>query len=240
MHNAAAWGSKETAEFLISKGANVNAKNNFEMTPLDVAMNYKKTMCANLLCKHGGKSGAADSIHVAARTGNIEAVKQHLNTGLDVNAKDKSLRKTPLDWAITGKSSETAAILQKHGGKTAEELKNAELVAESKKPELMTAISPDITLLNAATDGNIKQHLANGADVNTKDRYGRTALLYAAYRENEEAIELLIAEGANVNAKNKKGRTPLNWAIDLKRTEIADLLRKHGGKMGEELKAEGK
>ena len=243
LHNVAAWGSKETAEFLISKGANVNAKNNFEMTPLDVAMNYKKTMCANLLRKHGGKSGAADSIHVAAMVGNIVAVKQHLNTGLDVNAKDKSLRKTPLDWAITGKSSETAAFLQKHGGKTAEELKNAEPVAEAKKPELTTAIPPDISLLNAATDGNIeaiKQHLANGADVNTKDRYGRTALLYAAYRENKEAIELLIAEGANVNAKNKKGRTPLNWAIDLKRTETINLLRKHGGKTGDELKAEEK
>jgi hypothetical protein len=29
-------------------------------------------------------------------------------------------------------------------------------------------------------------------------------------------------------------------AIHLKRTETADLLRKHGGKTGEELKAEGK
>jgi len=29
-------------------------------------------------------------------------------------------------------------------------------------------------------------------------------------------------------------------AIQYKKTEIADLIRKHGGKMGEELKAEGK
>jgi len=124
LHNAAAWGGKEIAEFLISKGANVNAKNNFDMTPLDVAVNNKKAMCANLLRKHGGKSGAADSIHLAARMGNIEAVKQHLTTGLDVNAKDKRLRKTPLDWAITGKRSETADLLRKHGGKTGEELKS--------------------------------------------------------------------------------------------------------------------
>ena len=33
---------------------------------------------------------------------------------------------------------------------------------------------------------------------------------------------------------------PLDTAILGKRTEIADLLRKHGGKTGEELKAEGK
>ena len=35
-------------------------------------------------------------------------------------------------------------------------------------------------------------------------------------------------------------KTPLDVAIQLKRTELADLLRKHGGKTGEELKAEGK
>ena len=33
-----------------------------------------------------------------------------------------------------------------------------------------------------------------------------------------------------------KGKTPLDWAEG----EIADLLRKHGGKISEELKAEGK
>jgi hypothetical protein len=32
----------------------------------------------------------------------------------------------------------------------------------------------------------------------------------------------------------------LNQAIRRKHSEIADLLRKHGGKTGEELKAEGK
>ena len=36
------------------------------------------------------------------------------------------------------------------------------------------------------------------------------------------------------------GETPLGVAIWVKETEIADLLRKHGGKTGEELKAEGK
>ena len=35
------------------------------------------------------------------------------------------------------------------------------------------------------------------------------------------------------------GQTPLDLAIKRK-PETADLLRKHGGKMGEELKAEGK
>ncbi|MEO1863417.1 MAG: hypothetical protein ABGY13_10065 [Verrucomicrobiia bacterium] len=40
--------------------------------------------------------------------------------------------------------------------------------------------------------------------------------------------------------KANGGRTPLHAAINFNRTEIKDLLRKHGGKTGEELKAEGK
>jgi ankyrin repeat protein len=43
-----------------------------------------------------------------------------------------------------------------------------------------------------------------------------------------------------VNAKDEDGRTPLDKAIERNRNELADLLRKHGGKTGEELKAEGK
>jgi len=51
---------------------------------------------------------------------------------------------------------------------------------------------------------------------------------------------MLIANGADVNAKMNDGQTPLDWAISNDHTETANLLRKHGGKTGEELKAEGK
>ena len=65
--------------------------------------------------------------------------------------------------------------------------------------------------------------------------------MHAAASEGQNEIgELLIAEGADVNVKNDEGETPIDMAIRLKRTEAIDLLRKHGGKTGEELKAEGK
>jgi ankyrin repeat protein len=43
-----------------------------------------------------------------------------------------------------------------------------------------------------------------------------------------------------VNAKIEDGKTPLDWAEEAEHAEIVDLLRTHGGKTGEELKAEGK
>jgi ankyrin repeat protein len=62
------------------------------------------------------------SIHEAAMQRNLEAVKQHIAAGADVNAKDVN-GYTPLDWAIFNKDTETAALIRKHGGKTGEELK---------------------------------------------------------------------------------------------------------------------
>ena len=61
-------------------------------------------------------------------------------------------------------------------------------------------------------------------------------MYYAAIRGHKEIAELLITKGADVNAKDVDGETPLDWASG----KMADLLRKHGGKTGEELKAEGK
>ena len=100
---------------------------------------------------------------------------------------------------------------------------------------------------HSITNANIEaveQHIAAGADVNAKSSGGSTPLYVAALGGHKEITELLIAEGADVNAKSEsknglfKGRTPLDSAEY--KTEIAELLRKHGGKTGEELKAEGK
>ena len=61
-----------------------------------------------------------------------------------------------------------------------------------------------------------------------------------AVNGHKEIVELLIAAGADVNVKDVEDITPLDWAIAGDKTETADLLRKHGGKRGKELKAEGK
>ena len=92
-------------------------------------------------------------------------------------------------------------------------------------------------LQQSVTDGNVeavKQHLADGADVNVKDEArGLTPLHFATQNGQKEIVELLIADGAYVNAKMNNGMTPLDCSALIppssNKTEIVDLLRKHGG-----------
>ena len=86
--------------------------------------------------------------------------------------------------------------------------------APATKPEPPTAKAPDISIHDAAMDGDIeavKQHLADGADVNAKTEGGVFS-----------------------------GRTPLDLAWLTRQTETIDLLRNHRAKTGKELEAEGK
>jgi ankyrin repeat protein len=56
------------------------------------------------------------------------------------------------------------------------------------------------------------------ADVNAKDRRGRTPLHYAV-KADDEVIAKLIEAGADPNARDDRGRTPLHWAVMVKNNE---------------------
>jgi|TARA_B110001454_G_C12686045_1_gene420216 ankyrin repeat protein len=138
---------------LLDAGVDVNSKNEQGWSVLDMALTTKNKECIALIKAHGGKSNANQSIFIASGIGDIEAVKQHFASGVDVSVRDDngwtalhyaSDRKiiarflidkgaklnainndgeTPLDRAIDWEDSETADLLRKHGGKTSEEMK---------------------------------------------------------------------------------------------------------------------
>ncbi len=190
------------------------------------------TTIAAVLLVGCGESAPDISIHQAAETGNIEAVKQHLAAGTDVNAKN--MRKwTPLHWAAFSGHKEIAELLIAKGADV-----NAK-TADGGKPPLYYAVWYDHTEI-------AKLLISKGANVNTEQSPMYNPLYSAAGGgAGKETIELLIANGADVNFIRERGgtkgnETPLDRAARKGRTETADLLRKHGGKTGEELKAAGK
>ena len=74
--------------------------------------------------------------------------------------------------------------------------------------------------------------IANGADVDAKDKYGRTPLHMAVIGRYAEVAKLLIDNGADVNAKNEGGAfpgyTPMDYADE--HHAMQSLLRQHGGR----------
>ena len=83
------------------------------------------TVIAELLIKKGANVNATHQygtgLHIAAGVGNRSVAEWFIANGADVNAKSDF--GTPLDFAIVREYTETADLLRKHGGKTAEELK---------------------------------------------------------------------------------------------------------------------
>ena len=198
LHYAAAYGREEVLELLLSEGAKVNIKNKFGWLPLTLAMRYNNAKTTDLLKINGADSGAKDTIHIAASVGDIDSVKEHLDTGIDINSK-----------SLAGGTALTASV---YSGR--------ERIAK--------------LLIN------------KGADVNTITDKGSTNLHVASARGHIKIVEILIENGADVNARDVDSRgtgdTPLDMAINKRKRhpKIAALLRTHGGKTGEELKAQGK
>ena len=148
----------------------------------------------------------ADPIHDAAMNGNLAGVQAELDKGVGVNAKN-DYGETPLDMAVWyNGETEVAALLRKQGGKHG--------------------------VLNGAAAGGdieaVKDFLAAGTDVNTKDGWEWTPLHNAAWWGHKEIVELLLANGAGVNAKNNVGWTPLHMAAINGRNEIVGLLVARG------------
>ncbi|KAH7141751.1 ankyrin repeat-containing protein [Dactylonectria macrodidyma] len=73
--------------------------------------------------------------------------------------------------------------------------------------------------------------IENGADVNEKDSYGQTALLYGVQEGGIGAVLLLLNNGADVNAETPSGRTPLTFAVERNDLELTQALIDHGAKL---------
>jgi len=181
------------------------------------------------------------SIHKAAIDGNIEAVKQHLAAGADVNAKDDN-GWTPLHEAAWHGRKEIVELLIANGADV--------------NPQDVNGWTP---LHHAARNGHkeiAELLIAKGADVDAKNEDGETPLDWAIRNEQTKIADLLrkrggktgeevlagesilgavnigdiklveqhLAAGADVNAKDSVRWTPLHHAAFEGYKEVAELL----------------
>jgi serine/threonine-protein phosphatase 6 regulatory ankyrin repeat subunit B len=74
----------------------------------------------------------------------------------------------------------------------------------------------------------VKMVLERGADVNETERYGSSALHFAARNGNVEVAALLLTSGAMINHQNHYGSSALMFCAENGHKSIAELLTKYG------------
>jgi ankyrin repeat protein len=118
---AAYLGQKETTEYLISKGADVNAvaRNTTGFTALTGAVANNHTEIAKLLVKRGAQvnyqyEGGFTPLMAASENGNVELVRFLLANGADPNAKTGD-GKSPMSFANEKNHLEVVEALKKQG-----------------------------------------------------------------------------------------------------------------------------
>jgi ankyrin repeat protein len=77
----------------------------------------------------------------------------------------------------------------------------------------------------------VNRLIAEGANVETTDSYGRTALDVATAFGQTDVVKILVAAGANVNAGAGSRKTPLHIAAASGRTDIVKVLLDAGARV---------
>lgn len=109
-----------------------------------------------------------------------------------------------------------------------------ELIGPSTRNAAPKQNDASVSFFDAAKTGNVaalKQHLANGQNVDAKQNENVHAIGLAALFGHAEAVEFLIRNGANVNQQTKDGGTALHGASFLGRTKVVEALLKAGASM---------
>ncbi|PCH53932.1 MAG: hypothetical protein COC21_05560 [Verrucomicrobiales bacterium] len=139
------------------------------------------------------------TLHKACDKGNIEAVKQHLADGADVNATHGYWTTTPLHCAAYGGYNEVVELLIENGADVNAKIVNAKI----ENANDVNGMTP----LHEATFGGYKEIaellIAKGADVNAKSRFDGTPLDEAVRMKCTQIADLLRKHGGKTAAELK-------------------------------------
>jgi ankyrin repeat protein/L-ascorbate metabolism protein UlaG (beta-lactamase superfamily) len=213
LHWAAYFGNVSVFDYLLQKGADLNAQDQRGLAPVWFTVSGQRPAMLRKLITLGAdlsnKNPQGDNMLFRAITArNPELVQILLDNGFDPMQKNDH-EMTPIEHA-TGMNS--VEILN-------------QLI--SKGADLRASSSPEFPLLHraAVSQGAESLHylLDRGFMIDEKDNKDRTPLMVAVEFGNMDAARALILRGADINLANSDGIFPMQIAIKKGSPDLIDL-----------------
>lgn len=202
LHLASKVGTSKMVQLLLRKGADKDALNNKETTPLFLAAIYGNMGAALALLDAGADANVTcgedneSAVHRAVGMGRVDILRAMIKHGADVNAGDTS-KLTPLHQAVSGHQVEAIGVLIQAG---------ANIEARS----LMGCTPLHLAAVNRNAEA-VLTLLREGADVNAQEEANRTPLHSAATKAGAlgaaEIVDLLLRSGVDETIVDNHGKT---------------------------------
>ncbi|KAJ5710654.1 Mg2+ transporter protein CorA-like/Zinc transport protein ZntB [Penicillium malachiteum] len=154
-------------------------------------------------------------LHVASGYGPPEIVEFLLDAGANIE-EITDAGSTVLHLAARNGCEENLKILLNRGAET--------LIDVSMDNEYFPLAEAAL----AEKTGTCRFLIEQGADFNLKGNAGRTALMFAATKDNTEIIELLLEAGANIDEICDLKKTALHYAVERNCHQSTNLLLTRG------------
>ncbi len=215
---AAIHGRFEEVKRLLDEGADVNAKDIIGVTLLMHASAGGKITVVRLLLDRGADVMAKDNygntaMILASKTSHFDVVKL-----LEQTYEDK-IKQTSQD------TSAISSAPNKTQDQSNTKTKENQVALDSGKDIVKAS---KFSLIESAEKGHleeVKHLLDEGADVNTRDDDGQTALMKASKEGHVEIVKLFVNKGANVNSEDNYRRTAQMLASFEGHHEVENLLK---------------
>ncbi|PSN40934.1 hypothetical protein C0J52_16263 [Blattella germanica] len=250
MHYAAGKNLMKVVECLLELKCDIDCTSKYGQTPLLHAIKWRNEEIAITLLKLGANPNAKDKygrtpMHYAVEANLIKVVECLLELKCYIDCTSK-YGYTPLLIAITRLNDEIGIKLLKHGanpnakdecGRTpmhhaveANLIKVVECLLELECDIDCSNTEGGTPLLKAIEQGNEEiaiTLLNHGANPNA-NKYGNTAMHYAAKKRLIKVVECLLELKCDLSFSNNQGYTPLMELVKEGNEEIAINLLKHG------------